>query len=110
MQRLDHRIELANALTLAFARELDGDLGRRSFVGVLASPLAFRRAGSGVVVSCQPIPLPSACAARPTDLGELALPNLHRYLHGRALPYTFTTVDALVDDFIAAVDAARTTP
>jgi len=26
------------------------------------------------------------------------------------LPYTFTTVDALVEDVIAAVDAARKTP
>ena len=34
----------------------------------------------------------------------------HCPLHGRELPYTFTTVDALVEDFIAAVDAARTTP
>jgi len=34
----------------------------------------------------------------------------HCHLHGRELPYTFTTVDALVEDFIAAVDAARTTP
>ena len=32
----------------------------------------------------------------------------HCHLHGRELPYTFTTVDALVEDFIAAVDAART--
>ena len=31
----------------------------------------------------------------------------HCHLHGRELPYTFTTVDALVEDFIAAVDAAR---
>jgi len=31
-------------------------------------------------------------------------------MHGRELPYTFTTVDALVEDFIAAVDAARTRP
>lgn len=34
----------------------------------------------------------------------------HCHLHGRELPYTFTTVDALVEDFIAAVDAARTVP
>jgi hypothetical protein len=32
------------------------------------------------------------------------------HMHGRELPYTFTTVDALVEDFIAAVDAARTRP
>ena len=34
----------------------------------------------------------------------------HCHLHGRELPYIFTTVDALVEDFIAAVDAARRTP
>lgn len=34
----------------------------------------------------------------------------HCQLHGRELPYIFTTVDALVNDFIAAVDAARRTP
>jgi hypothetical protein len=34
----------------------------------------------------------------------------HCHLHGRELPYNFTTVDALVEDFIAAVDAARRTP
>ena len=34
----------------------------------------------------------------------------HCQLHGRELPYNFTTVDALVNDFIAAVDAARRTP
>lgn len=34
----------------------------------------------------------------------------HCHLRGRELPYIFTTVDALVDDFIAAVDAARRTP
>ena len=34
----------------------------------------------------------------------------HCHLHGRELPYTFTTVDALVVDFIAAVDAARRVP
>lgn len=37
----------------------------------------------------------------------------HCHLHGRELPYTpytLTTVDALVEDFIAAVDAARRTP
>jgi len=33
----------------------------------------------------------------------------HCHVHGRELPYTFTTVDALVEDFIAAVDAARRT-
>jgi hypothetical protein len=32
------------------------------------------------------------------------------HLQGRELPYNFTTVDALVEDFIAAVDAARRTP
>jgi hypothetical protein len=31
----------------------------------------------------------------------------HCHLHGREQPYRFTTVDTLVDDFIAAVDAAR---
>ena len=31
----------------------------------------------------------------------------HCHLHGRELPYRFTSVDALVEDFIAAVDAAR---
>lgn len=34
----------------------------------------------------------------------------HCHLHGRELPCTFTTVDALVGDFIAAVAAARTRP
>jgi hypothetical protein len=34
----------------------------------------------------------------------------HCHLYGRELPYTFTSVDALVEDFIAAVDAARRTP
>lgn len=34
----------------------------------------------------------------------------HCHLHGQELPYNFTTVDALVEDFIAAVDAARRTP
>jgi Family of unknown function (DUF6516) len=34
----------------------------------------------------------------------------HCHLHGRELPYNFTTVDALVEDLIAAVDAARRTP
>jgi hypothetical protein len=34
----------------------------------------------------------------------------HCHLIERELPYTFTTVDALVEDFIAAVDAARRTP
>ena len=35
----------------------------------------------------------------------------HCHLHGgRELPYIFTTVDALVEDFIAAVDAARRKP
>jgi hypothetical protein len=34
----------------------------------------------------------------------------HCHLHGRELPYKFTTIDALVEDFIAAVDAARRTP
>ena len=34
----------------------------------------------------------------------------HCHLHGRELPYTSATVDALVEDFIAAVDAARTRP
>lgn len=31
----------------------------------------------------------------------------HCHLHGRELPHRFTTVDALVADFIAAVEAAR---
>lgn len=34
----------------------------------------------------------------------------HCHLHGRELPCTFTAVDALVEDFIGAVDAARRTP
>ena len=34
----------------------------------------------------------------------------HCHLHGRELPCTFTTVETLVEDFIAAVDAARRTP
>jgi hypothetical protein len=32
------------------------------------------------------------------------------HLYGRELPHTFTSVDALVEDFIAAMDAARRTP
>jgi len=36
--------------------------------------------------------------------------HLHLHLHGRKLPYTVITVDAWVEDFIAALDAARTTP
>ena len=31
----------------------------------------------------------------------------HMHVDGKELPYTFTTVDRLVEDFIAAVDAAR---
>lgn len=34
----------------------------------------------------------------------------HCHLHGRERPYRFTTVDTLVEDFIAAVDAARSKP
>ena len=34
----------------------------------------------------------------------------HCHLHGQELPYTFTKFDALVEDFIAAVDAARRVP
>ena len=34
----------------------------------------------------------------------------HCHLHGRELPYIFSRVDALVQDFIAAVDAARRKP
>lgn len=34
----------------------------------------------------------------------------HCHLNGRELPYIFTTVDALVEDFIAAMDAARRGP
>ena len=34
----------------------------------------------------------------------------HCHLRGQELPYSFTTVDALVEDFIAAVEAARRTP
>jgi hypothetical protein len=52
-------------------------------------PPAFKRVDSGLAVWCQPD---------------------HCHLHGRELPYIFTTVDALVNDFIAAVDAARRTP
>ena len=33
----------------------------------------------------------------------------HRHLDGQELPYTFTGVDQLVEDFIAAVAARRTT-
>ncbi len=31
----------------------------------------------------------------------------HMHVDGKEKPYTFTTVDQLVEDFIAAVDAAR---
>jgi hypothetical protein len=34
----------------------------------------------------------------------------HCHLHGVERAYRFTTVDALVEDFIAAVDAARSKP
>ena len=34
----------------------------------------------------------------------------HCHLRGQELRYSFTTVDALVEDFIAAVEAARRTP
>lgn len=34
----------------------------------------------------------------------------HCHLRGRESPYTFTTVKALVEDFIAAVDAVRRMP
>ena len=33
----------------------------------------------------------------------------HCHIQGVELPYAFTTVDQLVEDFIAAVDAARST-
>lgn len=33
----------------------------------------------------------------------------HCHIQGAERPYTFTTVDQLVEDFIAAVDAARST-
>jgi hypothetical protein len=32
----------------------------------------------------------------------------HRHLDGKEQPYTFTTVEQLVEDFIAAVSARRT--
>ncbi len=32
----------------------------------------------------------------------------HRHLDGKELPYTFTSVEQLVEDFIAAVSARRT--
>lgn len=141
-------------------------------------PPAFKGAGSGVVVSCQPQSLPGTCAPHLNPAGELAkdihnvgkIANMkaelitrfksvaddggvtelvvwrvpqpvspsghgykyravyvvdgvrvigfdnergkgdHCHLHGRELPYNFTTIDALVEDFIAAVDAARRTP
>lgn len=162
----------------ALERGLDGEHGRRSSIGLLASPPAFKGAGSGVVVSCQPQSLPGTCAPHLNPAGELAkdihnvgkIANMkaelitrfksvaddggvtelvvwrvpqpvspsghgykyravyvvdgvrvigfdnergkgdHCHLHGRELPYNFTTVDALVEDFIAAVDAARRTP
>ena len=31
----------------------------------------------------------------------------HMHIGGKERPYTFTTVDRLIEDFIAAVDAAR---
>ena len=31
----------------------------------------------------------------------------HMHVDGKELPYAFTTVDRLIEDFIAAVDAAR---
>ena len=34
----------------------------------------------------------------------------HCHLHGVERAYRFTTVEALVEDFIAAVDAARSKP
>lgn len=162
----------------ALERGLDGEHGRRSSIGLLASSPAFKGVGSGVVVSCQPQSLPGTCAPHLNPAGELAkdihnvgkIANMkaelitrfksvaddggvtelvvwrvpqpvspsghgykyravyvvdgvrvigfdnergkgdHCHLHGRELPYNFTTIDALVEDFIAAVDAARRTP
>jgi hypothetical protein len=37
------------------------------------------------------------------ELGE----GDHMHVHGKELPYAFTTVDQLIEDFIAAVDAVR---
>jgi hypothetical protein len=34
----------------------------------------------------------------------------HCHLHGSERPYRFTTVDALIEEFIAAVEAARSKP
>lgn len=34
----------------------------------------------------------------------------HRHLHGAELPYAFASVEQLVEDFIAAVDALRSAP
>lgn len=34
----------------------------------------------------------------------------HQHLGARELPYLFTTVDQLIEDFIAAVTAARSAP
>jgi hypothetical protein len=34
----------------------------------------------------------------------------HRHVRGREQAYTFTSVDRLIEDFIAAVDAARRHP
>ena len=162
----------------ALERGLDGEHGRRSSIGLLASSPAFKGVGSGVVVSCQPQSLPGTCAPHLNPAGELAkdihnvgkIANMkaelitrfksvaddggvtelvvwrvpqpvspsghgykyravyvvdgvrvigfdnergkgdHCHLHGGELPYNFTTIDALVEDFIAAVDAARRTP
>ena len=31
----------------------------------------------------------------------------HQHMRGQERPYTFTTLDGLIEDFVAAVDAAR---
>ena len=149
----------------ALERGLDGEHGRRSSIGLLASSPAFKGVGSGVVVSCQPQSLPGTCAPHLNPAGELAkdihnvgkIANMkaelitrfksvaddggvtelvvwrvpqpvspsghgykyravyvvdgvrvigfdnergkgdHCHLHGRELPYNFTTIDALVE-------------
>ena len=73
-------------------------------VGSKKSAVGYRRIIVGRLLA--------SCGLRPDD--GVGLDNErgkgdHCHLHGRELPYTFTTVDALVEDFIAAVDAARRT-
>ena len=72
MRPLDHLIELSAASGTALERGPDGDHEQRSSIEHSASHPAFERAGSDLVVSCQPTPLPAPSAQHPTHVGGLA--------------------------------------